>query len=254
MTTVDDATAVAGRADDAVPAPADGAPVAPEAASTRGRRALLVLGLTAVVALPLFVALGALRTPRWSPLLDLAMTEMRVRDVGTRHTPLVGLLGRLSSDGEQGSHLGPAQLLAARPDLPGARQLGVGPPGRRGRPERHGDRDDAVDRAPTRRDGAGRRLRRRPGRAGARLRHDGADRAVEPVHAGAVVDAHAGGAVGRRRATTSRCCRWRSSRRRSACRPTSPTRAWSPASPSRPSRCSGCARCASGETARPSDG
>ena len=115
MTTVDDATAAAGRADDAAPAPADGAPVAPEAASSRGRRALLVLGLTAVVALPLFVALGALRTPRWSPLLDLAMTEMRVRDVGSRHTPLVGLLGRLSSDGEQGSHLGPLSFWLLAP-------------------------------------------------------------------------------------------------------------------------------------------
>ena len=115
MTTVDDATAIAGRADDAVPAPADGASAGTEAASSRGRRALLVLGLTAVVALPLFVALGALRTPRWSPLLDLAMTEMRVRDVGTQHTPLVGLLGRLSSDGEQGSHLGPLSFWLLAP-------------------------------------------------------------------------------------------------------------------------------------------
>ena len=112
---MDDATAIAGRADDAVPAPADGASAGTEAASSRGRRALLVLGLTAVVALPLFVALGALRTPRWSPLLDLAMTEMRVRDVGTQHTPLVGLLGRLSSDGEQGSHLGPLSFWLLAP-------------------------------------------------------------------------------------------------------------------------------------------
>jgi hypothetical protein len=80
-----------------------------------GRRALLILGLTAVVALPLFVALVALRTPRWYPILDLAMTEMRVRDVGTSHTPLVGLVGRLSSDGNQGSHLGPLSFWSLAP-------------------------------------------------------------------------------------------------------------------------------------------
>jgi hypothetical protein len=81
----------------------------------RGRRALLVAGLTAIVTLPLVVALVALRTPRWYPLLDLAMTEMRVRDVGTEHTPLVGLVGRLSSDGNQGSHLGPLSFWSLAP-------------------------------------------------------------------------------------------------------------------------------------------
>jgi hypothetical protein len=85
------------------------------AAPGRGRRALLVAGLTAVVTLPLLVALVALRTPRWYPLLDLAMTEMRVRDVGTRHTPLVGLVGRLSSNGNQGSHLGPLSFWSLAP-------------------------------------------------------------------------------------------------------------------------------------------
>ena len=50
---------------------------ADRSAGARGRR------LTAVVVLPLLVALVALRTPRWYPLLDLAMTELRVRDVGT---------------------------------------------------------------------------------------------------------------------------------------------------------------------------
>jgi small neutral amino acid transporter SnatA (MarC family) len=39
-----------------------------------------VVGLTAVVMVPLVVALAALRTPRWYPLLDFAWTEMRVRD------------------------------------------------------------------------------------------------------------------------------------------------------------------------------
>jgi hypothetical protein len=75
----------------------------------------VVAGLTAVVTLPLVVALGALHSPRWYPLLDLAMTELRVRDVGTRHTPLTGLVGRLSSNGNQGSHPGPISFWALAP-------------------------------------------------------------------------------------------------------------------------------------------
>jgi hypothetical protein len=81
--------------------------------------ALLVAGLTGIVTLPLVVALVALRAPRWYPLLDLAMTEMRVRDVGTGHTPLVGLVGRLSSDGNQGSHLGPLSFWSLAPTYRG---------------------------------------------------------------------------------------------------------------------------------------
>ena len=98
-----------------------GAPAAGESAaraSARGgrlRTPVVVGGLTAVVALPLLVALGALRSPRWYPLLDLAMTELRVRDVGTSHTPLVGLVGRLSSNGNQGSHPGPISFWALAP-------------------------------------------------------------------------------------------------------------------------------------------
>ncbi len=76
---------------------------------------LVVAALTAVVALPLGIALGALHSPRWYPLLDLAMTELRVRDVGTGHTPLIGLVGRLSSHGNQGSHPGPISFWALAP-------------------------------------------------------------------------------------------------------------------------------------------
>lgn len=82
----------------------------------RGPRTPVVVGaLTAVVAIPLLVALGALHSPRWYPLLDLAMTELRVRDVGTSHTPMVGLVGRLSSNGNQGSHPGPISFWALAP-------------------------------------------------------------------------------------------------------------------------------------------
>jgi hypothetical protein len=58
-------------------------------------------------AVPLAVALAALRQPRWYPVMDLALTELRIRDVGSAHTPLVGLVGRLYGWGHRGSHPGP---------------------------------------------------------------------------------------------------------------------------------------------------
>lgn len=109
-----------GRADDTAPRAGPGDETAAAASRAGARRrplptALVVAGLTAVVVLPLLVALVALRTPRWYPLLDLAMTELRVRDVGTRHSPLIGLVGRLSSNGNQGSHPGPLSFWALAP-------------------------------------------------------------------------------------------------------------------------------------------
>lgn len=71
------------------------------------RRALAVAGVTAVVAVPLVVAAVAVRTPRWYPLVDLSQIEMRVRDVGVDHPPLVGLGGRIFGLDTQGSHPGP---------------------------------------------------------------------------------------------------------------------------------------------------
>ncbi|CAN5746784.1 hypothetical protein BH23ACT2_BH23ACT2_18270 [soil metagenome] len=72
--------------------------------------------LLAIVALPLVVALVALRRTHWYPILDLAMTELRVRDVGTRNTPLIGLPGRIGVIGaEQGSHPGPLSFWALAP-------------------------------------------------------------------------------------------------------------------------------------------
>ncbi len=61
----------------------------------------------AVVGLPLLVAAVVLRSRHYSPVLDLAMTEFRVRDVGGGHTPLIGLPGRIGRFPEQGSHPGP---------------------------------------------------------------------------------------------------------------------------------------------------
>lgn len=102
-------------------------PTASEEASREAwwsRTWVVVAGLTAVVAVvPLAVALGALRSPRWYPVLDLAQTETRVRDVGTGDRPLIGLAGRFDIDGPgpggyedwQGSHLGPLSFYALWP-------------------------------------------------------------------------------------------------------------------------------------------
>ncbi|HEX6416884.1 MAG TPA: hypothetical protein VFZ77_00250 [Acidimicrobiales bacterium] len=80
----------------------------PPAPTGRARRWLVVGGLVAAVGVPLIVAAVAVRRPHWYPVLDLAMTELRLRDVGTRHTPLIGLPGRIGpSIPEQGSHPGP---------------------------------------------------------------------------------------------------------------------------------------------------
>ena len=68
-------------------------------------RAALVAGLA--VALPLVVALVCLAGRPWHPVLDLAMTELRVRDAFGRHTPLIGLPGRIGDYPDQGSHPGP---------------------------------------------------------------------------------------------------------------------------------------------------
>lgn len=68
-------------------------------------RAAVVGGLA--VAVPLVVALVCLAGRRWHPVLDLAMTEFRVRDAFGRHTPLIGLPGRIGEYPNQGSHPGP---------------------------------------------------------------------------------------------------------------------------------------------------
>jgi hypothetical protein len=80
--------------------------------NTPERRPLL-LGVAA--ALPLVVAAVALAFERWVPVLDMAMTEFRVRDVGGRHTPLVGLPGRIGDFPDQGSHPGPWSFYLVAP-------------------------------------------------------------------------------------------------------------------------------------------
>ena len=51
---------------------------------------------------------------RFAPLFDLALTELRVRDVGTVHTPLIGLPGRLGRSGSA-SHPGPLSFYLLAP-------------------------------------------------------------------------------------------------------------------------------------------
>ncbi len=82
-----------------------------EAVSTRTLVVLATLG----VALPLIIAVVALAQRRWYPVLDLAMTEFRVQDVGTRRTPLIGLPGRIGDLPEQGSHPGPLSFWLLAP-------------------------------------------------------------------------------------------------------------------------------------------
>jgi hypothetical protein len=72
-------------------------------------------GLTAVLTVPLVVAVAVQRTPTWYPALDLAEIELHVRDVGTLHTPLIGLGGRIAGWGKHGSHPGPISFYALAP-------------------------------------------------------------------------------------------------------------------------------------------
>jgi hypothetical protein len=76
---------------------------------------LLIAVLLAIIALPLVVAVIALHGAHWFPVLDLAMTEVRVRDVGTAHTPLIGLPGRIGTLAQQGSHPGPLSFYSLAP-------------------------------------------------------------------------------------------------------------------------------------------
>jgi hypothetical protein len=79
-------------------------------------RGWFLAGLTAVLSLPLLIALIALHSPRWYPLLDWAQTEIRVRDVISTHPPLIGLAGRIGPFTENGgSHPGPMSFYALWP-------------------------------------------------------------------------------------------------------------------------------------------
>ena len=63
----------------------------------------------------MIVAVVRLHGRPWHPVLDLAMTEFRVRDVFTGHTPLIGLPGRIGTYPAQGSHPGPLSFYLLAP-------------------------------------------------------------------------------------------------------------------------------------------
>lgn len=72
----------------------------------------LLPSVSVMVVAPLAVAVIVQRDLHWHPVYDLAMTELRVRDVGGRHTPLIGLQGRI---GPTGSHPGPISFYLLAP-------------------------------------------------------------------------------------------------------------------------------------------
>ncbi len=80
-----------------------------------------------VVLVPFVVAAVRVATRTWYPVLDMAMTEFRVRDVGGVDTPLIGLPGRIGTFPDQGSHPGPLgyYLLAPVYRLLGSSAIGL---------------------------------------------------------------------------------------------------------------------------------
>ena len=83
---------------------------------------------------------------RWYPVLDLAMTEFRVRDVFTVAHPADRAAGAHRRVPRPGQPPRTAQLLPARPDVPPARLVVVGAGGRHRRHPPAGHRHGAVDR------------------------------------------------------------------------------------------------------------
>ncbi|MGH9120199.1 MAG: hypothetical protein ACRD0A_20725 [Acidimicrobiales bacterium] len=71
------------------------------------RAALVVAAIGLVIAVPLLIGLAVMRQPPWVPVVDLTLTELRVRDTLSAHPPLLGLPGRVGTLDRQGSHPGP---------------------------------------------------------------------------------------------------------------------------------------------------
>jgi hypothetical protein len=69
----------------------------------------------AALSVPFVIAAVVLHSRDWHPVLDMAMTELRVRDVGTSDTPLIGLPGRIGIFPDQGSHPGPLSFYLLAP-------------------------------------------------------------------------------------------------------------------------------------------
>lgn len=84
--------------------PVQAAPDGADAALPATRTGWVVAGLLIV---PLVVVAVAQTRSRWFPIMDQAMIELLVRDVGGPHNPTTGLVGRLSAGGHAGFHPGP---------------------------------------------------------------------------------------------------------------------------------------------------
>ena len=73
------------------------------------RRRCRVVGAVAVlvVAIPFALMVVVHQGRRWYPIMDQALIELLVRDVGTADSPTTGLVGRFDVDGLQAAHPGP---------------------------------------------------------------------------------------------------------------------------------------------------
>ena len=79
------------------------------------RRNALPIATALLLTLPLAVACCALRAMDWAPIGDMAVLEQRVRDVGSVHTPFVGLPGRFGALQPPTNHPGPLALWLLAP-------------------------------------------------------------------------------------------------------------------------------------------
>lgn len=71
------------------------ASTAPEPTDRTGTRPdVVVVATIGLLALPLLIAIGTLVGEHWHPVSDLAIEVLGIRDVGGRHTPLVGVQSR----------------------------------------------------------------------------------------------------------------------------------------------------------------
>ncbi len=87
----------------------------PASFALRMNRWAPVLGVGFLLCVPLVAFVAWHRAhDHWAPIFDVAMLEMHVRDVGTAHTPLIGLGGRLGADGNA-SHPGPVAFYLLAP-------------------------------------------------------------------------------------------------------------------------------------------
>jgi hypothetical protein len=84
--------------------------------AARGARPhALPLAVAITLALPLVIATIVLHSEPWAPVYDMALIEQKVRDVGTAHTPLLGLIGRLGPPELPAYHPGPLSFFLLAP-------------------------------------------------------------------------------------------------------------------------------------------